>query len=169
MDRTRNLGAMLVLWACALGAPLHACAESKVGKASVLTTAPQKVNGSGVSVQYRVDPQPQVGRTTSILLSFGGISDPAGAQVQLGLGGGLSLATTVASRTLPAGQVSTWTVDVVPSGQGIGYLHVFTTQNGTTSSTSIPVQVGKAPASMPSIGELKSESGKDRILSMPVK
>jgi hypothetical protein len=148
---------------------LQACADGKRQAPAAMTSAPKKVNGSGVTVQYRVDPQPQASHATSILLSFGGIAAPAGATVQLRGDAGLSLGTAAASRTLPAGEVSTWTVDVVAPTQGIGYLHVFTTQNGMTSSTSIPVQVGKAPSSMPSIGELKPGSGADTVLSMPVK
>jgi hypothetical protein len=168
MDRTRKLGAAFALLVFVLGVPLQACADGSGKEAPAMTTAPQKVNGSGVTVQYRVDPRPQAGHAASILLSFDGVTDPAGATVQLRSDPGLSLGAA-ASRTLPAGEVSTWTVEVVPTGQGIEYLHVFTTQNGTTSSTSIPVQVGKTPSSMPSIGELKPGSGVDKILSMPVK
>lgn len=169
MDRTRKLGAALMVLALVLGAPLQACADGKRQGAAAMTSAPKKVNGSGVTVQYRVDAQPQAGQATSILLSFDGVTDPAGATVQLRGDAGLSLGGAAASRTLPAGEVTSWTVQVVPAAQGIGYLHVFTTQNGTTSSTSIAVQVGKAPSSMPSIGELKPGSGAERILSMPVK
>ena len=57
----------------------------------------------------------------------------------------------------------------VPSAQGIGYLHVFTTQNGATSATTIPVQVGKAPTSLPAAGELKQDAAGEKIRSMQVK
>ncbi|VTU22398.1 hypothetical protein [Variovorax sp. PBL-E5] len=107
------------------------------------------MNGSGVTFQYRVDPLPQAGQATSIVLSFDGITDPAGATVQLYSDAGLKLGSAATTRTLPAGEVSSWTVEVVPAAQGIGYLHVFTTQNGTTSSISIRVQVGRvSPTAM---------------------
>jgi hypothetical protein len=169
MNRTRTLGAVFVVGALLLGAPLQACADGKGKGAATMTTAPKKVNGSGITVQYRVDPQPQAGQATSILLGFDGITDPAGATVQLRADAGLSLGPGATASTLPPGTVSTWTVEVVPAGQGIGYLHVFTSQNGTTSSISIPVQVGKAPSSMPSSGELKASPNGEKILSMPVK
>ncbi|VTU16801.1 hypothetical protein SRS16CHR_01867 [Variovorax sp. SRS16] len=169
MNRTGNLGASFMLLALVLCAPLQACADGRNRSAAGMTTAPSKVNGSGVTVQYRVDPLPQAGQATSIVLSFDGITDPAGATVQLRSDAGLKLGSAATTRTLPAGEVSNWTVEVVPAAQGIGYLHVFTTQNGTTSSISIPVQVGKAPPSMPSMGELKAGPGTEKILSMPVK
>jgi hypothetical protein len=169
MNGTGKLGAAFVVWVFALGAPLQACADGKSQPAAAMTAAPRKVNGSGVAIQYWVDPLPQPGQATSIVLSFDGITDPAGAAVQLRVEGGLSLGPGATAGTMPAGAVSTWTVQVVPGRQGIGYLHVFTTQNGATSSISIPVQVGKAPSSMPSTGELKAAPNGEKILSMPVK
>jgi hypothetical protein len=168
MNGTGKLGVAFVVWALVLGAPLQACADGKSKPAAAMTAAPKKVNGSGVAIQYRVDPLPQQGQATSIVLSFDGITDPAGAAVRLRVEGGLSLGPGATAGTVPAGAASTWTVQVTP-GQGIGYLHVFTTQNGATSSISIPVQVGKAPSSMPSTGELKAAPNGEKILAMPVK
>jgi len=169
MNKTGKRGAAFVVWALVLGAPLQACADGGGKSTAAMTAAPMKVNGSGVAVQYQVDPLPQAGQATSILLSFDGITDPAGATVRLRADGGLSLGPGATAVTLPSGVVSTLTVQAVPGGQGIGYLHVFTTQNGATSSISVPVQVGKAPSSMPSTGELKAAPNGEKILSMPVK
>ncbi|VTU14951.1 hypothetical protein SRS16CHR_01319 [Variovorax sp. SRS16] len=60
------------------------------------------MNGSGVTVQYRVDPLPQAGQANSIVLSFDGITDPAGATVQLYSDAGLKLGTAATTHTLPA-------------------------------------------------------------------
>lgn len=168
---TRDGVPAVVVLACALalGLPLYACAGTKAGGGGAMTTAPMKANGSGVAVEYRVDGTPAAASVVSVLLNFAGITDPAGATVWLTVDGGLSLAPGDTTRTLPAGQVGTWTVDVVPGAAGIGYLHVFTTQYGATSATSVPVQVGKAPAAMSSGSDLKATPGGDKIRAMPVK
>ncbi|WP_431274392.1 hypothetical protein ACQ858_20575 [Variovorax ureilyticus] len=79
------------------------------------------------------------------------------------------MGATPAAATLPSGQATTMTVEVVPSAQGMAYLHVFTTQNGATSATSIPVQVGKAQPALPAAGELKQDAAGEKIRSMQVK
>lgn len=154
--------------ACALALvlPLAAGAADPAGKA--MTTAPMKSNGSGVQVQYRVDGTPEAGRPVPVVLSFDGIA-MAGATVRLTTEGGLSLTGAETTRALPAGQVTAWTVEVLPPATGIGYLHVFTTQYGATSATSVPVQVGKAPAAMAAGSDLKATPGGDKIRAMPVK
>lgn len=150
--------------ALALAAPLAVQAAG-----GPMTAAPMKANGSGVEVQYRVDEAAQAGRPVSVQLSFAGVADPAGATVRLAADGGLSLAASETQRSLPAGQAATWTVDVVPAPTGVGYLHVFTTQFGVTSVTSVPVGVGKPAAATTGGDTLKQGSGGDKILPMKVK
>ncbi|MDM0106613.1 hypothetical protein QTH97_16830 [Variovorax sp. J22R24] len=129
-----------------------------------------KGNGSGVAVLFQVsDANPQVGKAVPVTLTFEGITDPNGATLRLTADGGLSLGTGEVTRTLPAGGPSTLTVEVVPAAEGVGYLHVFTTQYGASSATSIPVQVGKASSALPASKDLKQGSGGDKILPMPVK
>ncbi|MDM0010809.1 hypothetical protein QTH87_00020 [Variovorax sp. J22P168] len=146
-------------------------APGKAGPAgAVIRTAPMKAGGSGVVVQYQLDDAPAGGATVPVVLVFGNISDPDGATVRLSVDGGLSLAPggeTV--RRLPAGQAVSWTVELKAPAAGTGYLNVFTTQFGATSATSIPVQVGKAPAAMPASGSLKQGRDGEKILPMKVK
>lgn len=149
--------------ALALAAPLAQAADG------ALTRAPMKANGAGVAVQYRVDGTPEAGRPVSVLLSFEGIANPAGASVRLSTEGGLALVGTETTRSLPVGQTTTWTVQVVPAASGIGYLNVFTTQSGATSATSIPVPVGKPSSTLPSSGTLKQSADGEKILPMQVK
>jgi hypothetical protein len=177
MDARRSLGTTAVVLTLALSVPLQACADASKASSSgklhnpqaPMKTAPMKANGSGISVQYRLDATPQAGLATPVVLSFDGVTDAAGATVRWTADGGLSLANAAETRTLPAGQATTLTVQVVPGAAGIGYLHVFTTQHGASSVTSIPVQVGKAPSAMPASSDLKQTPGGDKILSMPVK
>ncbi|RZL87668.1 MAG: hypothetical protein EOP82_25640 [Variovorax sp.] len=130
---------------------------------------PMKANGSGISVQYRVDGTPEAGRAVPVVLSFDGVTDPAGATLRLTADGGLTLGSEASTRTLPAGEATTVTVQVVPAATGVGYLNVFTAQHGATSVTSVPVRVGKAPSALPASGELKQTPDGDKILPMPVK
>jgi hypothetical protein len=164
--------ASLALVLSALSVP--ACAGGKPSPisspgAGTMTAAPQKSNGSGVSLQYRFDAAPQPGRSTPVVLEFAGVTDPAGASVHFRADPGLSFSGP-AALTLPTGQSTTLTVNVTSEGAGLTYLNVFTAQNGVRSVVSIPVQVGGATApSFKSSPEL-TRVGPDgeRIISMPV-
>lgn len=171
MRASRSLG-VIAMAALAMGMSLQACAHNaKPGHATStgMTAAPMKPGGSGIALQYRIDGTPQPGSPVPVLLSFDGVSDPAGGTVKLAADGGLAIVGSAGPHTLPAGQASALTVQVVPDADGTGYLHVFTTQNGATSATSIAVQVGKAPSAMPASSGLKHAPDGDKILSMPVK
>ncbi len=170
-----SAAATALVAALSLSAPLLACADG-AGQAAnskatrlPMTANPSKANSSGVDVQYRIGGTPEAGRPTSVALSLGGITDPAGATLRLVADGGLTLRGAPASYALPAGQTTDLTVEVTPAAAGVAYLHVFTTQHGVTGATSIPVQVGKAPSTLPSAGELKQSPSGEKILSMPVK
>lgn len=161
----------------ALCLPMSAAADSAVPQGGAksssarhgMQTAPQKSNGSGVTVKFRVDPAVQAGGATTVVLTFDGVADPAGAVVRLAADGGLTLGRSGATSTLPAGVATTLAVEVVPPASGIGYLNVFTTQYGATSATSIPVQTGKAPSAMPASGDLKQSPDGEKIRPMQVK
>lgn len=137
--------------------------------ASTMKSAPMKANGSGIIIRYRLDGTPKAGVPVPVVLSFDGVTDPAGALLRLETEGGLSLDRGAASQTLPAGAVTTLTINVIPAGAGIGYLHVFTTQHGAVSVTSVPVQVGGTPPAPPSAGELKQSPDGEKIRSIQVK
>jgi hypothetical protein len=171
MRASRSLGAVVIA-ALAMGVSLQACAHNpKPGQAAPkgMTAAPTKPGGSGIAVQYRIDGTPQAGSAVPVVLSFDGVSDPAGGTVKLSADGGLAIGGSAGPHALPAGKTSTLTVQVIPDADGTGYLHVFTTQNGATSATSIAVQVGKAPSAMPASSGLKQTPEGDKIISMPVK
>jgi len=171
MRASHSLGA-IAMAALAMGLSLQACAHNpKPGRTSStgMTAVPTKPGGSGIAVQYRIDGTPQPGSPVPVVLNFDGVSDPAGGMVKLTADGGLAIVGSAGPHTLPAGQASALTVQVVPDADGTGYLHVFTTQNGATSATSIAVQVGKEPSAMPTSSGLKHAPDGDKILSMPVK
>ena len=171
MRASRSLGAVAMA-ALAMGVSLQACAHNaKPGQAAStgMTAAPVKPGGSGIAVQYRIDGTPQAGSAVPVVLSVDGVSDPAGGTVKLTADGGLTIGGSAGPHALPAGKASTLTVQVIPDADGTGYLHVFTTQNGATSATSITVQVGKAPSAMPASSGLKQTTEGDKIISMPVK
>lgn len=170
MRASRSLGAIAM--ALAMGLSLQACAHNaKPGHASStgMTAAALKPGGSGIGVLYSIDGTPQPGIPIPVVLKFDGVSDPAGGTVKFTVDGGLAIVSPAGPHTLPAGQASALTIQVVPDADGTGYLHVFTTQNGATSATSIAVQVGKTPSAMPPSSGLKQAPDGDKILSMPVK
>lgn len=134
-----------------------------------MTTARSKPHGSGLVVRFRIDGTPAAGVPLAVVLSFDRITDPSGASVRLAVDGGLALAGSQTDFTLPANQASALTVSVLPPAAGIGYLSVFTTQNGASSATSVPVLVDKAPGSLPSAGDAKQTPGGEKIVPMQVK
>jgi len=155
------------------GAPANASepAARKAASASKpMHVAPMKSNGSGIILSYRIDGTPKAGSPVSVVLRMDGVTDPAGATVRWVAGTGLSLVSpSQTSQMLASGVISTLAVQVIPAGEGVGYLDVFTTQYGAISAMSIPVQVGKAPTSLPATGELKQTPSGEKIVPMPVK
>lgn len=164
-----RLGLVIGLSAC-IGWPLHACAELSPQPAAKgsMSSNPAKKNGSGVDVQYRVEGSPVIGAPVVVTLRLGGVTSPLGATVRVVADGGLSVSGDSSFPVLRAGEQTTFSVNVVP-GSDVGYLHVFTVQDGQTSVTSVPVQVAGAAAKLPAAGSLKNSTGGDKILSLPVK
>lgn len=162
----RSIAVALLAFA---GAALAAPGAGTAQPADALVHAPQKTNGSGVDVRYRVQGDPVAGQPVRVEIVLGRVSDPAGASLRLVADRGLRLEGGAVPVTVPAGEGTTVTVTVVPQNEGLAYLNVFTTQRGTTSSTSIPIQTGLAGASRLKGGHLKDTPEGDKILSMPVK
>ncbi|GAA4351329.1 hypothetical protein GCM10023165_39470 [Variovorax defluvii] len=172
MRASRSVGAT-VLAALAMGMSLQACAHPtkpvRDMSSHKMTAAPMKPGGSGVAVEYRIDGTPEAGKPVLVVLSFDGITDPAGATVRFRGDGGLTVTGSPGPHTLPAGRASRLTVQVVPDADGIGYLHVFTAQNGANSATSITIQVGSGPAKLPASNGLKQTPDGEKLITMPVK
>ena len=140
----------------------------KTSKDRAMKVAPQKPNGSGIVVRYRLDGTPLAGKSVPVELALERVVG-ADASVRFEADAGLRLAGGADPRALRAGRTAALTVDVVPGGEGTSYLHVFTTQDGVTSVASIPVNVGKDSPVLPAVGELKPTTEGDKIISMPVK
>ena len=133
-----------------------------------MTTVARKPNDSGVTLQFRLDAKPQVGRGTPVILQFDGVTDPDGATVQLSADAGLTVSGSD-SLTLPAGKRTSATVTVVSDREGLAYLNVLITQKGALSAISIPIQTGTAAPVMKSSGELKSTPDGENIITMPAR
>ena len=175
--RAKTPAILLAALALAMLSPLasadapEAVGSPKLKKAPrdrAMKVAPQKPNGSGIVVRYRLDATPLAGRSVPVELALERIVG-ANASVRFEADAGLRLAGGADPRALIAGRTAALTVDVVPGGEGTSYLHVFTTQDGVTSVASIPVSVGKGTAALPAVGELKPTAEGDKIISMPVK
>jgi hypothetical protein len=161
--------ALLVLALLAPGialADLPAKAGSDAAGQRKLTRAAMKKNGSGVDVQFSVDDPVKVGQAATLVIQFDNITDPAGGSARFSADTGLTLVGAEEVR-LPAGQATTVTVRATPASEGIAYVNVFTTQNGMSSATSIPVRVGEAAAKLRSTGDLQKTQAGDAVISMP--
>ena len=156
----------------AAGAALStACAGAQPMAAGAFTQAAQKPSGSGVDVRYRILDTPQVGQLIRVEIVLARVNDSAGAMLKFSADPGLQLGSGSAPASLPAGEITTLTVTLVPQEEGLAYLNVFTTQRGATSSTSIPIQTGAASSGSKKAGagKLKETPDGDKIRSMPVK
>lgn len=163
-------GVVGLLPACADTVPSQGARPSAVVvKPPLKAAAPRKVNGSGIEVQFRIDGTPRIGAALTVSFGFEGVVPQAGASVRFSADPGLMLAESYrASFALPEGvSVPTMTVPVVPTSEGLAYLHVFTTQRGVTSVSSIPVQVGTPAAAKPK-SDLQSTPDGEKIRTMPV-
>ena len=154
--------------ALADGAPGARHAKSTSHREAPMTTAARKPNDSGVTLRFRLDAVPQVGRGTPVVLEFGGVTDPDGATVHFTVDAGLKVSGSDAL-ALPMASRTTATVTVVSEQEGLAYLNVFITQKGAMSAISIPIQTGAAAPVLKSSGELKSTPDGENIITMPAK
>jgi len=177
--RSNSVAAIACLALAALSAPAAADGEpgtrsakpkhpAAAQRTAPMTTAPQKPGSSGVKLQYRLESTPQLGRATTVVLQFEGVTAAEGATVRLVADRGLTLQGS-STLALPAGKRSTATVAVVSEAEGLAYLNVFITQDGASSAVSIPVQTGTVAPALKSTGEMKSTPDGDSIITMPVK
>ncbi len=115
------------------------------------SAAPRKANGSGVEVQFRFDGPVQRGEPLRVIVGFAGFLPGEGSSVRFSADPGLMLpaAYTIASK-LPANAMPPeLTVQITPVTDGLAYLHVFTTQSGATSVSSIAIQTGSPAVAKP--------------------
>ena len=154
--------------ATADGVPGVRHGKSTVHREAPMTTAARKPNDSGVTLQFRLDAVPQLGRGTPVVLQFGGVTDPDGATVRFSADAGLTISGSD-TLALPVARRTSATVTVVSEREGLAYLNVFITQKGATSAVSIPIQTGAAAPALKSSGELKSTPDGENIITMPAK
>ncbi|MCR6480097.1 hypothetical protein NU688_28340 [Variovorax sp. ZS18.2.2] len=154
--------------AMADGVPGVRHAKSTSHREAPMTTAARKPNDSGVTLRFRLDAVPQVGRGTPVVLEFGGVSDPDGATVRFSADAGLTVSGSD-TLALPRARRTSATVTVVSEREGLTYLNVFITQKGAMSAISIPIQTGTAVPVLKSSGELKSTPDGENIITMPAR
>ncbi len=148
----------------------HAAASQSVKTAvqAPMTMAAQKANGSGVTLQYRVDGATQVGTAVTVVLQFDGVTDPQGASVRFTVDDGLTLRGS-STLSLQAGKSTSATVSIVSDREGLAFLNVFTIQNGRSSATSVPIQTGTVAPLMKSQGQIQVTPSGEAIISLPAK
>lgn len=166
-------GSTIALPACAetsRPSATHAAGANSNSKAPMRSAAPLKANGSGIDVQFRLDGTARVGAPLRIALGFAGIAAQSGASVRFEADSGLLLPESYRQAVPVSGDegASPQVVTVTPTAEGLSYLHVFTTQNGVTSVSSIPVQTGTPSARKPD-GNLRSTPDGDVLKTMPVR
>lgn len=166
-------GSTIALPACAetsRSPATHAANANSNSKAPMRSAAPLKANGSGVDVQFRIDGTSRVGEPLRIMLGFAGTAAQSGASVRFEADSGLLLPESYRQAVPVSGDGAALpqTVMVTPTAEGLSYLHVFTTQNGVTSVSSIPVQTGTTGVRKPD-ANLRSTPDGDVLKTMPVK
>ena len=129
-----------------------------------------KHNGSGIRVSYIVPAGMQPGQSARVQLQFSGVTaddakvewrGPAGSSISSAQ---LGAATTMA---LPAGQVTTISLDVTAAADGMAYLDVFTSQGGRGSAQSLPLKVGSGKVALKREGTMQTAPSGEKVLSLP--
>jgi hypothetical protein len=136
-------------------------------KAKSFKTLPQKKNGSGVQVAYRLEGTPTVGKPLTITLQFDRVSDAEGGAVDFTTDSELVMNSSITKKTLTAKRSTSQQIIVTPQNEGLFYVNVFTEQAGRKSAAAIPVQVGKTVAVMKTLGKVTTDANGERIISMP--
>lgn len=128
---------------------------------------PQKKNGSGVRVNYRLDGTPQVGKPLAITLQFDGLSHPDGGAAEFSADRELTMQAAPKTLRLAPQRAASQQIIVTPRSEGLFYVNVFTEQGGRKSAASIPVQVGKSAANLKSLGPVSTDAKGEKVISMP--
>ncbi len=132
--------------------------------------APRKSNGSGIEVRFRLDGVAQSGVPTTVAIGFAGVSPHGGASVRFAADAGLLIpAAYTISAPLPEDAADrAIAVPVTPTAEGLAYLHVFTTQRGATSVSSIAIQTGLPAVSKPRLDVQATPDGESvRVIPVP--
>jgi len=146
-----------------------ATAPAVAAESKAMQPTPAKPNGNGIEVRYRLEAVPQAGQPLQVSLAFSSPHPGGEPTAWFTLTGGLAWAAEApAVLALSDGAPTRQQVTVLPPADGIGYLNVFTRQDGIDSVTAIPVRVGKAAPSLRQPGAVKTSPGGDRVISLPV-
>jgi hypothetical protein len=161
----------LAMFAAAVLAPTtaalaHEKHSAKRKPASRWVTAPQKQNGSGVSISYALASTPVLGQPLTIDLSISGVTDAAGATVDYQAPSGMTLMRLRGDAQLAAGSTSSHRIVVVPNRDGLSYVSVQTTQSGRSSVIAIAIQVG-AEANLQKSGKATTAATGDKLIELP--
>lgn len=132
--------------------------------------APSKHSGSGIRLRYRTPDAVQPGEAITLELQFSGVTAPD-AQVELRGPEGSSLSAADGSAlsrvALPVGQTTTVAVRLVPTGDGLQTLDVFTSQAERSSVQSVPVKVGSGRKQLKTQGKLETTPSGEKVISLP--
>ncbi len=124
-----------------------------------------KKGGSGISMAYRIEGTPEVGKPLTVRLQM---QSPVDAQATMNAGEGLKLQGAQQPMLSPAGQSTEHTVVVVPQAEGRFYLNVFSSASGRGSASAIAIQVGKeAAVQSKRAGNVQTMSNGERVISVP--
>lgn len=165
--RTLCFATALAVGTACIGGPVSITPAEAHALPRGLTTAPQKVNGSGVTVRYSVDDSASAQQPATVTLIFSAVED-AKAAVRFTTDAGLRLTeASASSSSLPLG-MSQLVLQATPQTEGLFYLNVFTTQTGVTSVTSVPVQTKGAIPQRQMIGEVRVTGTGEHIVAIPV-
>lgn len=162
-----GLCAVVMAAAVCIGGPWSRVAVVTVAPPQGWTTAVQKANGAGIVVQYRIENGAAAQQPLTVTVVFSAVTDP-GATVRFTTDAGLQLTgAAIPSVSLPLG-MSELVLQATPQREGLFYLNIFTTQAGTTSVTSVPIQTSHVTPQLIQVGEAKVSGRGDRIIAISV-
>ena len=164
------LGCAAMVASAHAGSDASAHPAAKAKHSPHWTLAAAKHNGSGIRLSYIVPAGMQPGQSARVQLQFSGVTaDDAKVEWRGPAGSSISSAQlgSAASVALPAGQVTTISLDVTPAADGMAYLDVFTTQGGRGSAQSVPLKVGSGKVALKREGTMQTAPSGENVISLP--
>jgi hypothetical protein len=152
----------LVLAAAAAVSPAWASGE-RAGTAVAAKPAAGKPQ-SGVTVTPVLPARIAVGETVVLQLQIGGVSDEAGAGVEVRDAATRAL---LLSTRLAQGERRTLEVPYTGRADGMQFITVVTSQAGRATVLSLPLRVGSGELKLKPQGERRATASGDAVISLP--
>jgi hypothetical protein len=145
----------------------HSNAASPKYRTRAFIILPQKKNGSGMQVAYRLESKPMKGQALTISLRFDHVNHPDGGSVDFSTDKELEIRSPAIRQVISAKRTALHQLVVTPQAEGLFYVNVFTEQAGRKSAAAIPVRVGQSSVVLNTLGPISADHRGEKVIAIP--